>query len=54
MNGQQVLSTARQLLGIIAMIAASIAVLKVAGFGVPVRAGVLELAAVAIACGLAK
>lgn len=54
MNGQQVLSTARQLLGIIAMIAATIAVLKVAGFGVPIRGSVLDLAAVAVACGLAK
>lgn len=54
MNGQQVLSAARQILGIIAMIAASIAVLKVLGFGVPIRGGVIELAAVAVACGLAK
>lgn len=54
MNANQILSTARQILGFAAIIIASIAVLKLAGIGVPVRGGVMELAAVAIACGLAK
>lgn len=54
MNANQILSTARQILSFAAIIIATIAVLKLFGFGVPVRGGVMELAAVAIACGLAK
>lgn len=54
MNAQQVLSTARQVLHFAAIIIAAIALLKLMGIGVPVRGGVMELAAVAIACGLAK
>ena len=54
MNVNEIIKPARQILGIIAMIAASVAVLKVLGFGVPIRGGVMELAAVAVACGLAK
>lgn len=54
MNVNDVLSPIRQILGIVAIVAAVVAALKFFGIGVPVRGGVVEAAAVAIACGLAK
>lgn len=53
MNVHDVLNPIRQILGIAAVILALAALAKMTGF-VPVRFSVMELAAVAIACGLAK
>jgi hypothetical protein len=53
MNVHDVLNPIRQILGVAAIILALAALLKMTGF-VPVRFSAMELAAVAIACGLAK
>ncbi len=53
MNINDVMGPIRQILGIAAVILALAALLKMTGF-VPVRFSAMELAAVAIACGLAK
>lgn len=53
MNVNDVMNPIRQVLGIAAVILAGLALLKLTGI-VPVRFSVMELAAVAIACGLAK
>jgi hypothetical protein len=50
MNVDQVLSTVRQIIKAIGLVIACVAVAKLLGVQIPIRAGIIELAAVAIAC----
>jgi hypothetical protein len=52
MNLDQIVNPIRQICSIAAAAIAAIALLKLAGIVIPVRAGVTELAAVGILCAL--
>lgn len=52
MNLDQIVTPIRQICSIAAAIIGAIALLKLAGIGIPVRAGITELAAVGIVCAL--
>lgn len=53
MNVDQIINPIRQLCSVAAAIIAAIALLKLAGIVVPIRAGIMDLAAVGILCALA-
>jgi hypothetical protein len=50
MNLDQALAGVRQIIKIIGLVIACVAVAKLLGVQIPIRAGIIELAAVAIAC----